>query len=140
MKETKRSGFYLEVILMLAVSIFVIQILSSAFAASYRRSRQASRLSAAVTLAANGAELCASAKSGEELCRLLSGADARLEGDVVTAFFDEDLNMDPAGAMQMRIEWKEDEKEFADIVIDILCNGETVYTLDTGIFTEGDRP
>ena len=136
MKQKQNFGFYMETIIMLLVFMVAIPNIVRVFTASYGTSRNAERLTDAVILASNGAELVLASHSPEEIMTVLEDAGPKLEDTVITAHFDDNLEMSKDGPIEMKIDWQETEADFAHTVITISYSGKELYELETGRYLE----
>ena len=140
MNQKRNTGFYIEAILLLLVFVFVIRILVMVNAVSHNVSKDAQRLSDGVILASNGAELVLASESADELMELLKDGNPRRENSVITAHFDDTLEMNPNGSLELAIDWQETGDDFVHAVITVSEQGHEIYTLTTGTYLEGGRP
>ena len=138
MKQGKSISFYIEVVVMLAISVLAIALLAGAFSRSDLHSRNAKRLSDAVTLAASGAESFLAAKDEDELFAVLNEADNASRAEGVTALYNDSLEPDANGLMKMVIEWDEQDG-FANGTVTVYYNDEKIYDLETGAVKGAER-
>ena len=136
MKQKQNFGFYMETIIMLLVFMIAISNIVRVFTASYGKSRNAEHLTDAVILASNGAELVLASQSPEEIMSVLKDAGPELEDSVITAHFDDNLEMSKDGPIEMKIDWQETEADFAHAVITVSYSAMELYTLTTGKYLE----
>lgn len=132
MNRRQGTAFYIEVIVMLLVFMIVIQTLVRVFASSRRSAFEAERLSDAVTLASNCAEIVLASDSAEEVAEVLQDAGAKGNETVISARFDDNLEMNPEGKMEVLIDWQKKEEDFSHAVITVSYSGEQLYELTTG--------
>jgi len=138
LKQGRNISFYIEIVVMLIISVMVISICAAAFSKAEAHSRSAKNLSDAVTLAASGAESFLASETIEELFSVLNEADNAYVSDGVTAFYDEDLNPKADGIMKMVISWDE-EDGFVKAAVTVFRDGEKLYDLETGSVKEAGR-
>ncbi len=139
MKQGRNLSFYIEIVLMLVISVLAITILANAFAKSDLNSRKAKRLSDAVTLAASGSEAFLASSDEEELLRLLNETEnAQMEDGDVTASYNDELEPNASGKMKLRIQWEE-ENDFVNGTVTIYYADEEIYQLETGFSKEAKR-
>ena len=165
MKQGRNISFYIEIVLMLIISVLAISILANAFSKSDLNSRKAKQLSDAVTLAASGAEVFLASESEEDVLKTLNEADnaffgtsnktaanpasgaanngsaatssAAANGDI-TATYNDDLQPDANGKMKMTIHWDE-AGDFVNGTVTVFYGEEKIYDLETGFSKEGGR-
>ena len=135
MKQGKNISFYIEIVLMLIISVLAITILANAFSRSDLNSRKAKHLSDAVTLAASGAEAFLASSSEEDLLKVLNEEENAFAEDGVTAYYDDDLNPSADGKMKMNIRWDEADG-FVNGTVTVYYGNEAVYDLETGFSKE----
>jgi len=140
MNRKRNTGFYIEAILLLLAFIFVIRTLVQVNAVSHNVSEDARRLTDGVILASNGAELVLASDSPEELMELLKEGSPERENSVITVHFDDTLEMNPNGSLELVIDWQETGDDFVHAVITVSEQGHEIYTLTTGTYLEGGRP
>ena len=118
---------------MLVISVLVISVCAAAFSKSGTYSRNAKRLSDAVTLAASGAEVFLAAQTQEEMLSILNEADnaSAGEADEITARYNDNLEPAADGNMEMVIDWDESDG-FAHGTITVYYGNEKIYDLETG--------
>lgn len=138
MKQGRNISFYIEIVVMLIISVMVISVCAAAFSKAEAHSRSAKHLSDAVTLAASGAEAFLASDTVEDLFSVLNEADNAAVSDEVTAFYDEDLNPAADGIMKMVISWDE-ENGFVKAAVTVFYDGEKIYDLETGSAKEAGR-
>ena len=127
----RKNNLGLEIVAILAVFIMSISILSKAFVSARSKSVDASRLSDAVTLASNGADVFLSCEDDRQIYEIFNeNGNAKL-GDDVTAYFDDDLKADPDGTFRMDILTKENG-DFIDADIVIYYRDVELYRINTG--------
>ena len=141
MKKQHITGFYVETLLLIVVFIAILLVLTQIFGLSKLRSGEAERLTNAVTLAGNAAEVFAEAESPEELAALLNeNGNAALMSDTagVTARYGRDMAPDPEGSLTVEIYWLEEPDGFVEARIRVLSEGvkEPVYTLQTASYRQ----
>ena len=129
MKGKKNLG--LEIVAILAIFIMSISILSKAFVIARERSVDAARLSDAVTLASNGADVFLSCENDEEIFEIFNEKGSAKLSDHVTAYFDDDLKADPDGTFCMKI-ITEENGDFIDADIVIYYRDMELYRINTG--------
>ena len=133
MKQGRSISFYIEIVLMLAVSVLAITVLANAFSRAKLHSRNAGRLSDAVTLAASGAECFLASGDIEELTATLNEAgNASQEGSSVIASYDADLRPKAEGNVRMVIDWDE-QGSFVNALITVYFDNEEIYSIETGL-------
>ena len=138
MKQGRNISFYIEIVIMLAVSVMAIAILANAFARSDAYSKKAGRLSDAVTLAASAAECFLASDSPEDLAKTLNEADnAKADGAQVVAYYDKDLKPKADGSFRLVIGWDE-QGSFVNTKITVYYDDEEIYDLESGM-TKGAK-
>ncbi len=131
MKKRSNLSLGIEIIAILAVFIMSITILSKAFVTARGKSVSAARLSDAVTLASNGADVFLSCEDDKEIYEVLNeNGNAQLKEDV-SVFYDDDLKADPNGLFRMDIISRENG-DFIDADIIVYYNEEEIYRINTG--------
>jgi len=139
LKQGRNISFYIEIVLMLIISVLAISILANAFSKSDLSSRKAKQLSDAVTLAASGAEVFLASSSENDVLKTLNEENnASLEGSDITASYNDDLQPDANGKMKMTIHW-DDAGEFVNGTVTVFYGSEQIYDLETGFSKEGGR-
>ena len=147
-KDGHLTGFYLETLLMITVFIGIILILTQVFVLGKVQSGRASRLTGAVTLAENAAEAVSASHNVEELAALLNengNASPMTDTAGVTAFYDTDMNPDPAGPLRLDVTWLPKHTERGVLVSSVILvrdgpADEPVYRLDTAVFLPEVKP
>ena len=139
MKQGRNISFYIEIVLMLIISVLAISVLANAFSKSDLKSRKAKQLSDAVTLAASGAEVFLASESEEDVLKTLNEKDNALAaGSDITATYNDDLQPDAKGKMKMTIHW-DDAGDFVNGTVTVFYGEEKIYDLETGFSKEGGR-
>ncbi len=138
MKQGRNISFYIEIVIMLVITVLVISVCAAAFSRAESHSRSAKRLSDAVTLAASGAEVFLASDSKEEMYAVLNEADNASLGEEVIALYDDDLSPSAEGKMKMVISWEE-TGGFVKGTVSIFYDGEKIYDLETGSAKEAGR-
>lgn len=139
MRQGRNISFYIEIVLMLIISVLAISILANAFSKSDLGSRKAKQLSDAVTLAASGAEVFLASSSEEDVLKNLNEENnATLEAEDITATYNDDLQPDANGKMKMTIHW-DDAGDFVNGTVTVFYGNEKIYDLETGFSKEGGR-
>ncbi len=139
MKQGRNISFYIEIVLMLIISVLAISVLANAFSKSDLNSRKAKQLSDAVTLAASGAEVFLASESEEDVLKTLNEKDNALAaGSDITATYNDDLQPDAKGKMKMTIHW-DDAGDFVNGTVTVFYGEEKIYDLETGFSKEGGR-
>ena len=139
MKQGRNISFYIEIVLMLIISVLAISVLANAFSKSDLNSRKAKQLSDAVTLAASGAEAFLASESEEDVLKTLNEKDNALAaGSDITATYNDDLQPDAKGKMKMTIHW-DDAGDFVNGTVTVFYGEEKIYDLETGFSKEGGR-
>lgn len=146
MKQGRNLSFYIELVVMLVISVLVITVAAAAFARSDIHSRDAKRLSDAVTLAASGAECFLAADNSDDLLDMLNEADNAYSVspssdqekadsaepfDMVFAAYNDDLEPSSDGNMKMAITWMEQDG-FATATVTVSYKDSEIYSLETG--------
>ena len=139
MNRERNTGFYLEAIVILLVFILVIHTLVRVYAGSRSASQDAQRLTDAVILASNGAELVLASDTPDKLMEFLKEGNPKQENSVITVHFDDTLELAPDGEHELVIDWQETEADFVHAVITVYHRGTEVYTLTTGSYLEGAK-
>ncbi len=127
----KKKNLGLQIIAMLSVFILAVLILSKAFIAAGERSREASKLSYAVTLASDGADVFLSAKDEEEMFAVLNEENNAVQNKGIDVYYDDDLKADRNGSFRMEIRTKEGGG-FIEADIMVYHGDELIYSLNTG--------
>lgn len=138
LKQGRNLSFYIEIVVMLLISVMVISICAASFSKAEAHSRSAKRLSDAVTLAASGAEVFLASDTMQELFDTLNENGNASMGEAVTALYDDDLNPAAGGNMKMEITWSE-EGNFVRGTVTVFYDGEQIYDLETGSVKEAGR-
>ena len=127
----KRENLGIEIIVILSVFIVSILVLSKTFVSARVRSLSAARLSDAVTLASNVADVYLSSDDETKILEVFKDAGPDKENDTLSFSFDEDLKPAENGSFIAQIKTsKEGDFEMADIFI--LYQGEEIYSIKTG--------
>ena len=134
MGNDKSRSSLIEIMIMLAVFILVIQILTQAFVLAQKRSARAERLTNAVIAATNAAEALRAVEDEKELCSVLDG-DLIGEG-VIAVHYNEDLQPDVQGKMQVVIHRRE-EDDMVYGTVTVFWDDEQLYELETGYCSAG---
>ena len=135
MKKNNLS-FMVELLIMLAIIIVMINVLVGVYASSRKTSAEAKHLSDAVILASNGAEVFIATDSDEEMAKVLNQNDNVKNDDGLSVYYNDKLEPDPDGRMMMKIT-REEKDGFAHCSITITYGGEAVYELETGRVQRG---
>ncbi|MBQ6335384.1 MAG: hypothetical protein IJI46_09975 [Erysipelotrichaceae bacterium] len=126
-----RKNLGVEIIVILAVFIMSISILSKAFVMAKSRSSEAARLSDAVTLASNAADVFLACDDEKEMLKVLNeNGNAELK-DGLNVYYDNDLRPAVSGAFKVVIDQK-DEGDFTKAYISIFYGEEEIYAIETG--------
>jgi len=131
MKKFGNLGLMIEIMGMLIFFIVLIQILTGVFARSEAESIKAKRLSKAVILASNSAEVFMSSDSLEQMFEILNQSDNARLNEKLEITYDEQLKPDADGKMLVEI-IPQEEEDFIHVQISILYDGELIYELQTG--------
>lgn len=127
----KRENLGIEIIVILSVFIVSILVLSKTFVSARVRSLSAARLSDAVTLASNVADVYLSSEDETKILEIFKDAGPDQGNDTLSFSFDEDLKPAENGSFIAQIKTsKEGDFETADIFI--LYQGEKIYSIKTG--------
>ena len=127
----KKKNLGIEIIVILLVFIFSISILSRAFVLADSRGKKAARLSDAVTLASNCADVWLSYEEKEDVYQILNEKENCELNDALTAYYDDDLRPFKDGPFKAVIE-EEKEDKYIGAVITIFYNEEEIYVIETG--------
>ena len=127
----KKKNLGIEIIVILLVFIFSISILTRAFVLADSRGKKAARLSDAVTLASNCADVWLSFEEKEEVYKILNEKDNCENNEKLTAYYDDDLRPSANGPFKAVIE-EEKEDKYINAVITIFYNEEEIYVIETG--------
>ncbi|MBR2755230.1 MAG: hypothetical protein IKD64_05390 [Lachnospiraceae bacterium] len=138
MKQGRNISFYIEIVIMLVISVLVISVCTAAFSKAESHSRSAKRLSDAVTLAASGAEVFLASDSKEDMFAVLNENGNASLGEEVTALYDDELLPSADGKMKMVISWEE-AGGFVKGTVSVFYDGEKLYDLETGSAKEAGR-
>ena len=127
----KKKNLGIEIIVILLVFIFSISILTRAFVLADSRGKKAARLSDAVTLASNCADVWLSFEEKEEVYKILNEKDNCENNEKLTAYYDDDLRPSVNGPFKAVIE-EEKEDKYISAIITIFYNEEEIYVIETG--------
>ncbi|MBR6114891.1 MAG: hypothetical protein IKQ10_06855 [Oscillospiraceae bacterium] len=135
------TAFYIETLVLILVFVSIILVLTGVFSLSKRDSREARRLTNAVTLSQSAAEAVSASGSEDELFALLDrgGNAVRMTGaSGVTAFYDTDMRPDPQGALRVEVTWQPEMTGTGTIVRSVILarysgEEEPVYRLETAV-------
>ena len=128
-KTNHRPG--IGIVAMLAVFIMSISILSKAFVTAREKSLEAARLSDAVSLASNGADVFLSCRDDKEIYEILNENGNAVLGDDVSAWYGDDLRPEKGGKFRMDILSKENG-DFIDADIMVYYDDVKIYEISTG--------
>ena len=128
-KEDKNLG--VEIIMILCVLIASILLLSKAFTLAASTSKKASRLSDAVTLASDCADVYLSSDTIQEVYAILNKENNATFSDRLSVFYDEDLKASFDGPFKVVIETNK-QGNFETAQIAVFYKEEAVYTIETG--------
>lgn len=138
MNKGRNISFYIEIVIMLVISVMVISVCATAFSKAELHSRRAKLLSDAVTLAASGAEVFLASDTKEAVYEVLNEAGNASVDEDVTALYDDDLAPSADGKMKMVITWDENGG-FVKGTVTVYYDGEKIYDLETGSAKEAGR-
>lgn len=141
MKKQQLTSFYLEALLLVAVFVAVILVLTGVFGAARAQSVKAQRLTQAVTLASNAAEIVSLSDSPEQAASLLDkDGSVRLQNGRIEASYAADGSPCPdgSGALLMTVTWEPAKEDGAFVLSRISVYAEDrespIYTLETARF------
>lgn len=146
-KSNGFTAFYVEALLMIAVFVAIILVLTGVFGRSVAESAGARRLTCAVTLAENTAEIFSVSESEADLLlRLDRAGNASMteEGDVPTvqARYGADMAPSADGEYAVTVTWEQDGKLVSShINVRYFVPGEepvTVYSIETATILRGE--
>ena len=146
MKKRHITGFYIETLVLIAAFVAVVLILTQIFGISRNKSRQAHLLTTAVCLAENAAEAVSASDSPEKVLELLDTAgNAQLNGDIVTARYEDDLTPAPDGSITLTVSWEPSGTAAGTLVtshIDVWCEdgADPVYSIETAVYLDEVTP
>jgi hypothetical protein len=135
MKKNNLS-FMVELLIMLAIFIVLINVLVGVYAISRKTSADAKHLSDAVILASNGAEVFIATDSDEEMMKILNQNDNVKNEDGLVICYNDKLEPDPDGRMMMKIE-RQSEDDFVHAHISVTYDDKLIYELETGRVQKG---
>ena len=131
MMKGRKSDLGIGIIVILAVFIMAISVLSRAFVLAKERSREAARLSDAVTLASNCADVFLACGDEEELYGILNEDGNVVKDGSLKVSYDDDLKPMKDGAFTVVISEKE-EADFIEADIRVYYGEEEIYAIRTG--------
>ena len=137
MKKNNLS-FMVELLIMLAIFIVLINVLVGVYALSRKTSADAKHLSDAVILASNGAEVFMATDSEQEMIDILNQNNNVRNDEGLTVYYNDKLEPDPFGRMVMKIE-RQSEDGFVHGHITVTYDDELVYELKTGRIERGGK-